>query len=806
MCQLEVRIQSLFVYVILISLSPFHYCFSQYVDVAKEIGIDQNYGQSSLGGGVSFFDFNHDGWDDLTFATASHQVKFYLNLKDGNFDEVFLLSTEQAFESKQVLWIDYNNDGNTDLYVTNFNSYNRLFKNNGSLQFQDVTEDVGLPLEALTSLGDSWDDFDRDGFLDLYLTDKKYDGKPENSRNRLYKNINGEYFIEVTAEAGVSDDGKHPFCATFFDYNKDGWSDIYIAQDLNPRSTLLRNNGNSTFTNVAVRSEADLPLVSGMGIAVGDIDLNGFEDLYVTNTQNGAKMLLYDSSGIYEEKAKSLGVEFKGFSWGANFLDFDNDSDLDLYVSGSLVGSEVPSSTLYEYNLNGFIEVNTGFVGDTVASYSNATGDFNNDGLLDIAVNNINDFPMQVWENRLSPEVENNWTKIDLVGTFSNKDAYGALCNFYVNGVNFIRRKICAIGFLGQNSQYIHIGTGEYTAPDSLIVEWPSGHIDTVRNLQAKSINRIVEGEYSEIVATIRYEGNRFLCPDQSVTLGSNMYGSQFQYNWSTGETTPQIDVITDGWIYLTINHDNASLIDSLLIELETASNPIYNATVEDIVCNGDKNGRITITGNDLSFIEWGIELSEAIIDNLGAGSYHFILGNKYGCEIDSIIRLDNPPPLEIETDYFKNDNEIFEAKAIVSGGIEPFSFNWNDQNNQSSSTANFTQEGLYQLVVTDSRGCESSVVVRISELIASDSFNEQQAIKVYPNPVQNGEILRINLGSNKYKYWELTNAAGALISSGSIGSANFEISSKHFGSNTLNFLKIVSYSGDVKIFKLITE
>jgi len=387
-----------------------------------------NLGQSTIGGGVSIYDFNQDGLEDLTLATyAGYPIGFYENTGAG-FSWISPLVDN--FETvKQINWVDYDNDGDPDLYVAANDGINRLYQNVGDLVFEDVTESSGLAMDHHLGYGACWGDYNRDGWLDLYYASKGIIGFPDSVRsyNRLFKNQGDGSFVERTEEARVSDEGKLPFCAAFTDYNNDMWPDIYIANDKLTFNTLLENNGQGTYTDVSVETGADAKM-NAMCVNPGDYNMDGWMDIYITNTPVGSQYL--ENSGIaddagyiqLENVARETGVDFKGGNcWGSNFLDADNDGDLDLYVSSSIGTTKDVSSAFFE-NINGShfeSPIIDGFLEDISESYSNAVGDLNDDGLVDIVVQNNPSKDFFIWENNSSHD--HHWIKVKLEGVLRSR-------------------------------------------------------------------------------------------------------------------------------------------------------------------------------------------------------------------------------------------------------------------------------------------------------------------------------------------------------------------------------------------------
>ena len=241
---------------------------TSFTNVAGTQNIDQVY-VSGIGGGVSFYDFDNDGWDDLTLATAEGStIQFYKN-SAGNFvlQDAFVDHQGQA---EHPLWVDFDNDGDNDLYVTTVDGTNKLYRNNGGMDFTDITETAGLPINEHRSFGACWGDIDRDGWLDLYYGERKFPINSGINENRLFRNNADGTFTEITVESGAQDPDKIPFCSSFIDYNNDQWPDIYTTNDKGSINTLLKNNGDGTFADVGELANANLTM-DGMGIALGGL-------------------------------------------------------------------------------------------------------------------------------------------------------------------------------------------------------------------------------------------------------------------------------------------------------------------------------------------------------------------------------------------------------------------------------------------------------------------------------------------------------------------------------------------------------
>lgn len=378
-----------------------------FTNVAPAMGIQHVYAHSGFwGAGASFCDFNGDGLEDLTIATNAGQLlAVYQNMNTTRFDPVASQwNLNHLWNTKTVLWVDYDNDGDRDLFASNYDGNVRLYRQEAG-QLTDVTANSGIQVDSAAITAACWADFDNDGWIDLYVTHQS-----PGVENRLFRNRGDGSFEDVTQMAGVGDPNKNPLAVVAFDYDEDGWQDIYIASDRFFGNTLFRNNGDGTFTDVSAASGTNLAM-HGMGIAVGDYDGDGDPDLYVSNDPMGNALLRNNGDGTFTNVADSTGAAVHRACWGVNFFDFDNDTDLDLFVCVSM---NMPSNenVLLENLGNGAFApaTGTGMEGDTVASFGQAIGDFNNDGYCDIAVVN-EDAPFQLWENYGGA---NHWIKIAL--------------------------------------------------------------------------------------------------------------------------------------------------------------------------------------------------------------------------------------------------------------------------------------------------------------------------------------------------------------------------------------------------------
>lgn len=461
----------------------------QFIDKTTHYNIAHTYGNGTAGGGISLVDFTGDGLDDLTLASSDgNSIYFYKNI--GNGVQKLDLLPDFIEEVKHILWVDYDNDGDKDLFVSLADNYNRLFRNEGGLSLIDVTLAVGLPQNVYTSFGACWGDYDRDGWLDLYFGLRRIEADEQPNISKLYKN-NGGTFVDVTLSTATEDGGKTPFCSSFIDFNNDKWPDIYTAHDRKRGNTFLLNNGDGTFTDSSAATDSDL-MMDGMSVSTSDYNQDGYQDIYVSNSEVGNAFFVNQGGTTFKNLAGEKGIGFFSVAWGTNFLDGDNDGDDDLYVSGMLPGKDALNSQYFanQFPQDTFI-YGAKIESDTVSSFNNAIGDINNDGYPDIGVINVGPYPSFVFENIGG---ENHFIKIKLQGVLSNKDGIGSTLLLYSGGNRQLKYTQCGIGFMGQNSDTQIFGLGQQTSIDSLIVIWPTGHKDIFRSLDIDKKHILTEG------------------------------------------------------------------------------------------------------------------------------------------------------------------------------------------------------------------------------------------------------------------------------------------------------------------------
>ncbi|WMI65210.1 FG-GAP-like repeat-containing protein [Aestuariibaculum sp. YM273] len=494
--------------------------FNRIETVAGLQGLEEN-------NAVAIADYNKDGFLDVFVVAAGKdedgveksRSRLYKNNNDGTFTDVTVVSgllkefypITQAGEAPEealkgvkfgAFWGDYDNDGYPDLFLTTmFKVF--LFHNRGNGSFDDVTLQAGFPESSTCVYTDAtWFDYNKDGLLDLYISD--WAGCNGNS---FYVN-NGDGTFVNKMELFPDTDNKYSFMSIPFDVNNDGWQDLYVANDVPGQvNDLFINQKGQGFTEETEAYGLHFNQ-NAMGIALGDYNLDGFFDLYVTNIE---KNVLFENNGqntYYNETSIEQGVKYTEWAWDAVFADFDLDSDEDLFVvNGFDYLKTNAQKNIYFQNLhaNGqskFINKSEDSqLGDLTISVSAGVFDFDNDGDLDILVTN-SDRPSYFYENNTTNFTYNtpnlHWLKIGLQGTNSNRDAIGTKIQVKTDK-GILVRYFTGKGFLSQNKVPVHLGLANATKIEELKITWPKGLVEIYNNLPLDKTINFKEGDFYQV-------------------------------------------------------------------------------------------------------------------------------------------------------------------------------------------------------------------------------------------------------------------------------------------------------------------
>ena len=501
----------------------------------------------TMGTGVALFDYDNDGRLDIFFANGApisdptpkgsipikNAAKFWNRLYHQKTDATFEDVTEKAGlagvgYSTGVAVGDYDNDGFEDLFVAGYGR-STLYHNNGDGTFTDVTAQAGVTGSGWATSA-AWVDYDRDGKLDLvvarYLNwdfDDIYCGEREKHYRAychpdmftpiaplLYHNDGNGKFSEVSHQAGI-DEPMKGLGVAIADYDRDGWPDILIANDSVPES-LFHNKGNGSFEEVGldlgVALDNNGATFAGMGVDFEDYNNDGWPDVIITDLSH-QKYALYTNTGNgnfdYSTNASSLGaITLLHSGWGVRFLDYDNDGWKDLlivqsHVMDTIEGTEAnmlyrePPMLLRNEQGKRFTDVSSDsgtMFNDHWVGRGLAIGDIDNDGRMDAVVTE-NDGPAWVLHNETP--TANHWITLKLVGTRSNRDGIGSQVELVTNDGRQFGSVTTAGSYQSAGDVRLHFGLGDATEARQIRVRWPSGVVQTIEDVKANQILRLVE-------------------------------------------------------------------------------------------------------------------------------------------------------------------------------------------------------------------------------------------------------------------------------------------------------------------------
>ncbi len=516
-----------------------------FTDVTRVAGIDFHltcgsreklYIMDAMCGGIAVFDYDNDGWPDIFLVNGatleelktgkSPASKLYHNNHDGTFTDV----TEKAGLAHRG-WCfgaavgDYDNDGWDDLYITCLTG-SFLYKNNGDGTFRDVTAQAGVGNAGRWGTSAAFGDYDRDGFLDLYVANYvdldlnnlpkfgstpfcQYRGIPVScgprglagSRDRLYHNNGDGTFTDVTEKMGIDTESYYGLGVIWADYDGDGWPDVYVANDSSP-SLLYHNNEGKSFTETGLTAgvalSSDGREQAGMGVDFGDYDNDGWPDLVKTNFSDDANNLYHNNGdGTFEDQAGAAGfgaVSIPFLAFGVRFLDYDNDGWKDIFVADGHVNPQVDEHALgityaqrpllfHNLRKGRFEEIGLR-AGPALrqrrVSRGLAVADFNNDGALGVLLSNLDAGPTLL---RNAAKARGHWLRLKLIGTKSNRDGYGARVEVLAGGLKQMDEVRANSSYLSASDARLHFGLGAATSVEQVVIHWPSGLVEKMTAL-----------------------------------------------------------------------------------------------------------------------------------------------------------------------------------------------------------------------------------------------------------------------------------------------------------------------------------
>ncbi len=683
-------------------------------DEATSRGLDFVYSvYDHWGVGFSSYDYNNDGWDDLTFVIPNDFVRFYRNL-NGQF-EYDNISLPALGDIRSLIWCDIDNDGQIDIVAAYKDLGLKIFRNTGGFQFFDVTAALGITTIVQDAYCASVADINLDGYLDIYVSAYSL-----TNGNRLFLSDGNGMYTDETVSLGFDTGYRTTFITVFYDYNRDGSIDIHVANDRYVHDDeLFMGNTTSGYTDYAL----SLGLINPgnpMTLSIADYNNDGYEDAFLSDFGNdlffsgvSTEQRVYrNNSGLNSTLVTSdLGLETNSFAWGGLWVDYNNDQYEDLYIAtGELVSYHPITISRFFENGQGdtLIDVSDSINGNTFYhSYSPIKGDFDRNGFYDIAITNENSYPTLL----MNAGNGNNYIKVTLEGTESNRDAIGAIIELYNNGTKQTKTVFGAIGICSQYSQHQIIGLGGSAQADSLVITYPQGIKNKYYNISAGSELHLIEHEKISIFN----QDSVYLCAGEEFQIG---YAGLVDYYWSSGETTDSIQIQTSGDYYL-IGYSSTGLkFISDTLHVEILDLPIYNWDVVLPNCIDQNSGSIQLVeinpDNVFDTLIWSNGMIGDAIQGLGEGWYYLNVANEqcYYEQYDSIY-LFNPSGVGLVSQVnHEDDIQLGEIHLSAIGGTPPFQFFVNGS--MTNADVYDLSAGIYNSMVLDAEGCMDSTILEV--------------------------------------------------------------------------------------------
>ena len=691
-----------------------------YNDVAASTNINFVYGVTQFGNGISFYDYDQDGWDDLTLSRPTYETVIYKNIA-GNFFPVAQIPS--GLDTKSVLWFDMNNDGMNDLLTCSKDQGIKLFRNIDNWTFENYSNGLNWTYQPQYQLwGAACSDINQDGLLDIYACNYN-----TNVPNLTFIN-QGNFNFSPNTSYFSPDYLRSSFQASFIPINGDSIPDLYVINDFLQGNNCYLSQPDGAFQDAALTNGLSIPS-DAMSNSWADFDHDGDWDVYITNRTEGNRLMTNNGAGIFDNLAVQKNCTVNKWCWSGLWIDYDNSGWEDLWVT-----NELPWTNSVNYGNNLMANTNGNFsnidLGDyaEIDGYTSAKGDFNRDRRYDIAYQPKENYNLRLLENQI--ENNNNSIKLTLHAVYSNQQAIGSIVQYYHGGL--FSQTILQMGenYLNQNSQHLILGMGADTIMDSLIIHWPSGLIDrhyylsgnedydfTEAELLTKYTTATVDSCAADSGFYIHFHPDFNIYTLNAITqnLGSNTYWVPGPGNWSFLHgifhsikvpitihiDEPYVPVVStimptcadseDGLIaWYTPDEIWYNYLDSLnagqyiveiqyglchwrdtiqLIEQEVLI--IDSIDVQPAACILLNNGSVTpyYTTNAPSST-WAIGDS-AINGSLTAGQYAITITSTAGCQISDTINI----PFQIELPVFAGDSALFCSSENLN--YESFTEQW---------------------------------------------------------------------------------------------------------------------------------
>ena len=715
---------------------------AQFTDVLAGYGIVITDNSSLYGSAVSFADFNGDGWDDLSVGTTDQAPKFFINNAGNGFSAVnFSAIPSTSNQVNMILWADYDNDGDRDLLMSIDDGNLQFYRNDGDLNLVNITAESGLNVEPVNNYGAGWGDINNDGLLDLYLC--RYSSQIDsgyNHENRLFKQLDDGTFEDITISAAVTDGIKSSFQPLFWDYDLDGFQDIFIINDRQFASnSMYRNLGNETFEDVSLEIGLSQTF-DAMSLGLGDYDNDQDMDLFISNN-TGNYLNRNNGNGSFTNVGNTANVLGMVTCWGSVWLDYDNNGYLDLYVGTAPLNTNLTSpSFFYENQGDGTFSNIIGGMGlasDIRANHAVAQGDYNRDGREDFLVG-VRAAKAKLYKNENPQALENNWISCSFEGQISNRDAIGTSFKVYCQDDVYTRYTLCGESYISQSSFNKHIGINDHSIIDSLYIKWPRGLEEVYHNLPVNSYHHFIEG--ATLASNFQFEDSLFICPGTTLLfeIPENDFSSIL---WSNGAEDFSIEITDLGDYSATLVHQSGIIVQTDTFHIDFYNNIILDFATTNPTCFGGSDGSFDMLNptDDVTSLFW-LNLGEGVsFDQLDAGVYFYEGYDGNACFIAGEISLQNPEELimQLNKSPLQCYGALDASASLITNNeelIEIISWSNGDQ----GFIADSLSAGSHSFQVIDTLGCvydEQFFINQVDEFqveIVSDISSNSECLNSY--------------------------------------------------------------------------